>query len=148
MDPGNEATRDLRLTPAGSVCSIVQPALVTAQGLLPYFERAQVHMLIAAVGECLPGESMIADVVPQKMLDVARGAPGRESAQATKLWSWTFNNDERAAITMIPGVAGVRDLVPPIALGVAPLLLSLIRRLPRRWRYVLPVFPVLEVTFV
>jgi hypothetical protein len=37
--------------------------------------------------------------------------------------------------------------VPPRAPGVVPLTLLAVRRLPRRVRYALPVFPVLEVSF-
>jgi hypothetical protein len=58
-----------------------------------------------------------------------------------------FNREERAAISEIPGVARIRDLVPPLAPGIAPLVLGAVRRLPRRVRYALPVFPVLQVTF-
>lgn len=64
-----------------------------------------------------------------------------------ELWSWLFNPEERAAIRQIRGAAGVRDLVPPLAPGVVPLALGAVRRLPRRVRYALPVFPVLQVTF-
>lgn len=123
------------------------PVLVTAQGLLPYFQRDSVHELIAGMAERLPGSSFVFDVVPEKMLELTRKMPGRESEQAVELWSWLFNAGERAAIGQIPGVAGVRDLVPPRARGLVPLGLRGVRRLPRRVRYALPVFPVLEVRF-
>ena len=58
-----------------------------------------------------------------------------------------FNLEERETIRKIPGVAGIRDLVPPLALGVVPLALGAVRRLPRRVRYLLPVLPVIQVTF-
>jgi len=124
-----------------------QPVLVTAQGLLPYFQREQVHELIAAIASRLPSGSLVFDVVPERMLQMARQRPDRESVQAIRLWSWVFNTEDRAAISAIPGVASVHDLTPPLALGVAPLVLGGVRRLPRRIRYSLPVFPVLEVTF-
>jgi hypothetical protein len=44
-------------------------------------------------------------------------------------------------------VAGIRDLAPPPALGLAPLTLGAVRRLPRRVRYALPVLPILELRF-
>jgi O-methyltransferase involved in polyketide biosynthesis len=124
-----------------------QPLLITAQGLLPYFRREQVHALISAMSIRLPKASFIFDVVPDKMLDMLRRMPGKEAAQAIQLWSWAFNTDERAAIGKIPGVASVRDLTPPLARGTAPIVLGAVRRLPRRVRYTLPVFPVLEATF-
>jgi O-methyltransferase involved in polyketide biosynthesis len=123
------------------------PALVTAQGLFVYFQRDQVHELIAALARRLPGASLLFDVVPEKMLEMVRRWPGREGSQASKLWKWGFNSEERAAISMIPGVASVHDLIPPLALGVAPCVLGAVRRLPRQVRYSLPVLPVLEVTF-
>ena len=124
-----------------------EPVLVTAQGLLVYFQRDEVHGLIAAIAERLPGSSFVFDVVPEKMLELARRLPGREADQAVELWSWLFNAEERAAIGEIRGVARIRDLLPPRALGVVPLTLRAVRRLPRRLRYALPVLPVLQVTF-
>lgn len=83
----------------------------------------------------------------EMMLDMVRRVPGRDSSHASALWSWTYNSDERAAISGLPGVASVCDLNPPIALCTASLALILVRRLPRRVRYALPVFPVVEITF-
>jgi len=123
------------------------PVLVTAQGLLMYFQRNEVHELIAAIAQRLPGSFFVFDVVPEKVLELARRQSGRERDQAVELWSWLFNPEERAAISQIPGVAGIRDLVPPRALGMVPLALRAVRRLPRRVRYALPVFPVLQVSF-
>jgi len=123
------------------------PVLVTAQGLLMYFQRSEVHELIAAIAARLPGSLFVFDVVPEGMLELARRQHGRESKQAVELWSWFFGFRERVAISQIPGVAGIRDLVPPRASGIVPLILRAVRRLPRRARYALPVLPVLEVRF-
>ena len=124
-----------------------RPVLVTAQGLFVYFEREQVHELVTRVARRLPTASLVFDVVPEKMLEMARRLPDEHSVQATRLWSWVFNAHERHALSRIPGVASMRDLTPPLAPGTAPLLLGAVRRLPRRVRYSLPVFPVLELTF-
>lgn len=125
------------------------PVLVTAQGLLVYFQRDEVHELIAAIAERLPGCFFVFDVVPDKMLELAKRTPtpSRESDQAIELWSWLFNSQERAVLSQIPGVAELRDLVPPRAPGMVSLTLRAIRRLPRRVRYALPVLPVLQMTF-
>jgi len=129
-----------QLDPAAAV-------LVTAQGLLPYFQRDEIHELIAAIAERLPGSSLVFDVVPEKMLDLVKTTRGRESEQAIEMWSWLFNSEEREAISQIPGVAEIRDLVPPRASGLVPLTLQAVRRLPRRVRYALPVLPVIQVRF-
>jgi O-methyltransferase involved in polyketide biosynthesis len=123
------------------------PVLVTAQGLLMYFDRAQTHDLIAELAKRLPGASMVFDVVPQKMFDMVRRLPGRESEQATQLWNWAFSATERKALSAIPGVATIDDLTPPMGRGAAPCVLGAVRRLPRGLRYRLPVLPVLELTF-
>ena len=120
------------------------PVLVTAQGLLPYFDREQVHALIAAMAKGLPGASFVFDVVPEKMLELVRKTSGKERDQAVELWTWLFDPDERASIADIPGVARLRDLWPPFAPGVAPVVLRAVRCLPRTLRYALPVLPVLE----
>ena len=120
------------------------PLLVTAQGLLPYFDAGQVHGLIAGIAARRPGTRIVFDVVPDTMLELAKRSAGRESQLATELWTWTFNPAERAAISAIPGVRALRDLRPPAALGLAPCLLAAVRLLPRRLRYSLPVLPVLE----
>lgn len=123
------------------------PILVTAQGLLPYFQQDQVLELIGAVAARLPGSSFVFDVVPVRMLEVVRRTTGRERDQAVQLWSWLFDEGERAAIAAIPGVAVLRDLRPPFVLGIAPLAVWAVRCAPRRLRYSLPVLPVLEARF-
>lgn len=124
-----------------------RPVLLSAQGLFPYFQRDEVHELIAVIADRLPGSSLIFDVVPQKMLELVRRLPAPERDQAIELWSWLFNAGERAALSQISGVAAVRDLVPPLGPGLVPVILRAVRCLPRRVRYALPVLPVLHMTF-
>jgi O-methyltransferase involved in polyketide biosynthesis len=123
------------------------PILVTAQGLLPYFQRDQVHGLIAGIAERLPGALLVFDVVPEAMLDMVRRTSGRERELAVELWTWLFNPRERAAISAIPGVEELRDLAPPLKRDVASLGIAAIARLPRRLRYSLPVVHVLQARF-
>jgi O-methyltransferase involved in polyketide biosynthesis len=127
--------------------SPADPILVTAQGLLPYFRRDQVHGLIAGIAKRLPGSLLVFDVVPEVMLDMVRRASGRERDLAVELWSWLFNPGERVAISAIPGVEELRDLAPPLKRGLASLGIAAIGRLPRRLRYSLPVFQVLQARF-
>lgn len=123
------------------------PILVTAQGLLPYFEREQVHGLIAEIAARLPGSVLVFDVVPEAMLDMVRRTSGKERDLAVGLWTWLFTRDERAAIAAIPGIEELRDLAPPLKRDVASLGIGAIARLPRRLRYSLPVIHVLQATF-
>jgi O-methyltransferase involved in polyketide biosynthesis len=124
-----------------------EPIFVTAQGLLPYFQRDQVHGLIAGLAERLSGSLLVFDVVPKVMLDMVRRTSGRERELAVELWTWLFSPGERAAISAIPGVEELRDLAPPLNRGLAPLGIAAIGRLPRRLRYSLPVFQVLQARF-
>jgi O-methyltransferase involved in polyketide biosynthesis len=78
------------------------PILATAQGLLPYFQRDQVHGLIAGIAQRLPGAALLFDVVPTVMLDLVRRASGHERDLAVALWTWLFDRYERAAISAIP----------------------------------------------
>jgi O-methyltransferase involved in polyketide biosynthesis len=121
--------------------------LVTAQGLLAYFQRDQVHTLIAALAGRLPDARFVFDVVPTATLSLARRASGRERDLAAQLWTWLFDADERAAISAIPGVAELRDLVPPLTRDIASVAVAVVRRLPMRLRYSLPVIAVLEARF-
>jgi O-methyltransferase involved in polyketide biosynthesis len=123
------------------------PILITAQGLLPYFQRAQVHDLIAEIAERLPASLLVFDAVPEAMLGLVRHASGRERDLAVELWRWLFNPGERAAIQAIPGVEELRDLAPPLTSGVTSLGIAAIGRLPQRWRYSMPVFAILQVRF-
>jgi O-methyltransferase involved in polyketide biosynthesis len=123
------------------------PILVTAQGLLPYFQRDEVHRLIAGIAERLPGSLLVFDVVPEAMLAVVRRTSGRESELALELWTWLFNPAERSSISAIPGVVELRDLAPPLTRDPASLGIAAIRCLPRRLRYALPVLPVLQARF-
>jgi O-methyltransferase involved in polyketide biosynthesis len=123
------------------------PILISAQGLLPYFERDQVHGLIAGIAERLPGARLVFDVVPQVMLDLVRRGSARERDLAVEFWTWLFDPGERAAISAIPGVEELLDLPPPLSRSPASLGIAAIARLPRRVRYSLPVIPVLQARF-
>jgi O-methyltransferase involved in polyketide biosynthesis len=123
------------------------PILVTAQGLLPYFHRDQVHGLIAGIAERLPGSLFVFDVVPAVTLTLVRRTSGRERDLAVALWTWLFNSDERVAIAAIPGVEKLRDLTPPLKRDLASLGIAVVTRLPRPLRYSVPVIQVLQARF-
>jgi O-methyltransferase involved in polyketide biosynthesis len=123
------------------------PILVTAQGLLPYFQRGQVHDLIAGIAARLPGSLFVFDAVPEAMLSFVRRASGHERDLAVELWTWLFSADERAAVQAIPRIEELRDLVPPLTFDVTSLGLAAIGRLPRRLRYSIPVVAILQARF-
>jgi hypothetical protein len=123
------------------------PTLVTAQGLLPYFRRHEVHGLLAQIAERLPGSSLVFDVVTEAMLAVVRNASGRERDLAVAWWTWLFSADERAAICAIPGIDALRDLAPQLKPNLGALGIAAIARLPQRWRYSLPLIHVLQAEF-
>jgi O-methyltransferase involved in polyketide biosynthesis len=123
------------------------PILVTAQSLLPYFQRDQVHDLIAGIAERLPGSLLVFDAVPEAMLNLVRRASGRERDLAVEWWTWLFNPGERAAIQAIPRIEELRDLAPPLTSGVTSLGTAAIGLLPRRLRYSMPVFVILKARF-
>jgi len=123
------------------------PILVTAQGLLPYFHRDEVHGLIAGIAKRLPGSLLVFDVVPEVMLKMVRRASGCERDLAVELWAWLFNCDERVAIGAIPGVEKLRDIAPLLKPDLASLGIAVIPRLPRRLRYSVPVIQVLQARF-
>lgn len=122
----------------------MDPICVTAQGLLPYFQRDQVHGLVAGIAERLPGSVLVFDVVPEAMLTFVQRASGRERELAVELWTWLFSPGERAAIRTIPGVEELRDLAPPLTPSVTSLAIATISLLPQRLRYSMPVFPILQ----
>jgi O-methyltransferase involved in polyketide biosynthesis len=130
-----------------TLVDLANPVLITAQGLLMYFERDQVHQFIASLAASMPGRSFVFDAVPNMLFEMVRRGSDPNSRQANALWSWPFGPGERDAISAIPRVAGIHDLTPPFAVGVAPFVSGAIRALPRRIRYAIPVLPVLEVTF-
>jgi O-methyltransferase involved in polyketide biosynthesis len=121
-----------------------EPILVTAQGLLPYFRRDQVHGLIAGIAGRLPRSQLVFDVVPAAMLNLVRRGSGRERDLADKLWTWLFTPAERAAVSGLAGVAELRDIAPPLRRDPASVMLAAVPRLPLRLRYSVPVIQVLQ----
>lgn len=116
-------------------------------GLLPYFQREQVHGLIARIAERLPGSMLVFDAVPAVMLNLVRRASGRERDLAVKLWTWLLDPSEHAAISAIPGVEELRDLAPPLTRDPAAFGLAALGRLPSRLGYSVPVIAVLQARF-
>jgi O-methyltransferase involved in polyketide biosynthesis len=106
--------------------------LLTAQGLLMYFDPGDVHRLIAACAGRFPGSDLLFDAVPRWLAEVAQKAADRDpSAYRPPRWTWTLDRAERGRIQAISGVERLRTI--PLARGRGVLhgfLLALATRLP------------------
>ncbi|MEV5709377.1 class I SAM-dependent methyltransferase [Actinoallomurus sp. NPDC052274] len=92
--------------------------LLSAQGLLMYFEPDQVHRLFARCAERFPGAEMIFDGVPPWFS--RRTLEGRmttaQGYQAPPM-PWAVDAAEKVRIRALAGVAELRDLRPPRGRG-------------------------------
>jgi O-methyltransferase involved in polyketide biosynthesis len=106
--------------------------LITAQGLLMYFEPAYVHRLIAACPERFPGGALLFDAVSRWLSERSRrGALADPGGFRPPPWLWGIDAEERHRIATIPGVAALRELRLPRGRGAAyGLLIPLASRLP------------------
>ncbi len=124
--------------------------LVTAQGLLMYFQPEQVHGLISACAQRLPGAAMVLDGVPPWFS--ARTMSGqlrtRQGYQAPPM-PWALDAADRARLRRLhPNISGLTELRPPRGRG--PLyggLFPLLRRVPAIRRLGLTGLPVVELSF-
>ena len=94
--------------------------LLTAQGLLMYLQRAQVHRLLTRCAARLPGSALVFDGVPPWFsARTLRGAMRtREGYQAPPM-PWALDAAEKEAIRGLhPNVAELRDLAPPRGRGL------------------------------
>ena len=113
----------------------VDPArgvLITAQGLLMYFEPGDVHRLIAACPRRFPGAALLFDAVPRSFAQMTRtakpGAPGRYRPAP---WTWSLDRAERRRLEALDGVDDLRVVPLPRGRGVVHgFLLPLATRLP------------------
>jgi O-methyltransferase involved in polyketide biosynthesis len=84
------------------------PVLITAQGLLMYLTRAEVHGLIGALAARFPGSWLVFDAVPSWM---ARRTPARhDGAYVAPPWHWALDAREEAALRTLPGVASLASV--------------------------------------
>ncbi|MCO5973923.1 class I SAM-dependent methyltransferase [Actinoallomurus soli] len=92
--------------------------LLSAQGLLMYFEPDQVHRLLAMCAERFPGATMVFDGVPPWFS--RRTVEGRmKNAQGYQAppMPWAVDAAEKDRIRAIPNIAELRDLRPPRGRG-------------------------------
>lgn len=107
--------------------------LLTAQGLLMYFSRSEVHGLFGALAARFPGSSLVFDVMPAAM--VARSGRPSSTGWQPPPWRWGFDAAEERALRALPGVADLRRLPLPPGRGVlGGVVLPLLTRAPGLWR--------------
>lgn len=92
--------------------------LLTAQGLLMYFERQEVRELLATCAERFPRGALVFDAVPGWLSERSRsgklGAPGGWQPPP---WTWWMDAGEKRALEEIPSIASVRSLRLPRGRG-------------------------------
>jgi O-methyltransferase involved in polyketide biosynthesis len=119
----------------------VDPArglLITAQGLLMYFPRADVHRLIEACAARFPGAAMVFDAVPKAL---TQRKAGKRATYQPPPWEWGMDADEERALRELPGIAELRALRLPPGRGVIfGRLLTTLSRVPALRRGMLTVF--------
>lgn len=94
--------------------------LVTAQGLLMYFERADVHRLIAACAQRLPGGGLLFDAVPRWLSERSqRGLLKTSTGYQAPPWLWGMDAEEQREIAAIhPNIVELHTVRLPRGRGV------------------------------
>lgn len=92
--------------------------LLTAQGLLMYFQPEEVHRLVMACAARLPGSALVFDGVPRWFSDrtLAGAMRTRQGYQAPPM-PWAVDKTELARLRSLPGVAGLTELRLPRGRG-------------------------------
>ena len=105
--------------------------LITAQGLLMYFTRDEVHCLIARCAARLPGQALVFDVVPRWLMVRSQKGELAASGYHPPPWSWGFDREEERRLRRLPGVLKLERLRLPFGRGaVHGLVLPVVARLP------------------
>jgi O-methyltransferase involved in polyketide biosynthesis len=86
-----------------------RPVIITAQGLLPYFNRDEVHRLLTAWARLLPGAWLLFDAVTAHLQAVRRRNP-LPSGYRPPDWTWTADHDEVRQLRELPGVKDLREV--------------------------------------
>jgi O-methyltransferase involved in polyketide biosynthesis len=93
--------------------------LVTAQGLLMYFEPAAVHRFLTACARRLPGTALVFDAVPEWMRARSeRGGLQSGDGYQPPPWHWAMGPAEERRIVDLPGIAELRALRLPRGRGL------------------------------
>lgn len=123
--------------------------LVTAQGLLMYFQPEEVHRLVAACAQRLPGGTLVFDGAPPWFsARTLRGRMRTAQGYQTPPMPWALDAAELARLRALPHVAGLAELRPPPGRGTLyGGLFPLLNHLPAIRRLGLTGLPVAQLTF-
>jgi O-methyltransferase involved in polyketide biosynthesis len=106
--------------------------LLSAQGLLMYFQPGEVHGLIERCAARFPGATLVFDGVPPWFS--ARTLSGRMKTHGgyqSPPMPWAVDAAEAARLRALPGVADLRDVRPPRGRGpLYGVVFPLLNRLP------------------
>jgi O-methyltransferase involved in polyketide biosynthesis len=102
-----------------------RPVIITAQGLLPYFERDEVHPLLTSWARLLPGAWLLFDAVTAHLQAVRRRNPLPDGYHPPD-WTWIVDTDELHQLCRLPGLKDLHEF--PQAGGDR--LLGMLRRVP------------------
>jgi hypothetical protein len=112
--------------------------IITAQGLLPYFERDEVHRMLTAWARLLPGAWLLFDAVTAQLQAVRRRNPLPDGYRPPA-WTWTVDTGELRQLRELPGLKNLHEV--PQAGGDR--LLGVLRRVPGL-KSQLPAVPVFQ----
>lgn len=115
-----------------------RPVIITAQGLLPYFERDEVHRMLTDWARLLPGAWLLFDAVTP-VLQAVRGRNPLPNGYRPPEWTWIVDTDELDRLRALPGLSDLREV--PQAGGDR--LLGVLRRVPGL-KNQMPAFPVYQ----
>jgi O-methyltransferase involved in polyketide biosynthesis len=115
-----------------------RPVIITAQGLLPYFERDEVHRMLTTWARLLPGAWLLFDAVTAQLQAIRRDNPLPGGYRPPE-WTWAVDADELRQLRGLPGMTDLREV--PQAGGDR--LLGVLRRVPGL-KSRLPAFPVFQ----
>lgn len=86
-----------------------QPVVITAQGLLPYFTRAEVHRLVGSWARQLSGAWLLFDAVTPQLQATRDANPLPNGYQPPK-WRWTVDADELRQLRELPGLSNLHEV--------------------------------------
>jgi O-methyltransferase involved in polyketide biosynthesis len=115
-----------------------RPVIITAQGLLPYFEQGEVHRMLTGWARLLPGAWLQFDAVTPDLQTIRRRNPLPDGYRPPE-WTWTVDADELRQLRELPGLTDLHEV--PQAGGDR--LLGALRRVPGL-KSQLPTFPVFQ----
>lgn len=113
-----------------------RPVILTAQGLLMYFQRDQVHRMLSTWAQRLPLSTLLFDAVTEIQQEARRRSPGSGEYHPPQ-WSWLLTDEEVRQLRQLPGVSEL-TAVPQDG---TDRVLSIARKIPVV-KNLLPGFPV------